>query len=187
MSATGHKGKVIAYRKRRRRLPLRMAVLLVLGFAVGATISHLRNDGIDPFSTYSLRLPHVSSGAAVGSSSQDAAITFTRCTGAIRINCVVDGDTLWMGGTKIRVADIDTPEIGKPQCQAEKALGEQATRRLIQLVNAGPFELRAWPDRDADRYGRKLRVLLRNGHSLGDVLVSEGLARTWTGRRQPWC
>ena len=68
-----------------------------------------------------------------------------------------------------------------------KALAEKAMRRFIQLVNAGPFELRAWPDRDADRYGRKLRVLLRNGHSLGDVLVSEGLARTWTGRRQPWC
>lgn len=42
-------------------------------------------------------------------------------------------------------------------------------------------------NRDADRYGRKLRVLVRNGRSLGDVLVNEGLARTWNGAREPWC
>lgn len=92
-----------------------------------------------------------------------------------------------MKGVKIRIADIDTPEIGKPRCAEEKALGERATRRLVQLVNAGPFDVHAWPDRDADRYGRKLRVLVRDGRSLGDILVSEGLARTWTGRRLPWC
>lgn len=34
----------------------------------------------------------------------------------------------------------------------------------------------AWHSRDEDRYGRKLRVLVRNGRSLGDILVSEGLA-----------
>ena len=35
--------------------------------------------------------------------------------------------------------------------------------------------------RNEDRYGRKLRVVVRNGRSLGDWLVSEGLARTWGG------
>ncbi|UGY08317.1 thermonuclease family protein [Phyllobacterium pellucidum] len=112
---------------------------------------------------------------------------YSRCTGSIRYHCVVDGDTLWSYGIKIRLADIDTPEVTEPRCAAEKALGDRATVRLIELVNAGPFETRAWPGRDEDRYGRKLRVLLRNGRSLGDMLVAEGLARTWTGRRQPWC
>ncbi|WP_425375882.1 thermonuclease family protein [Rhizobium jaguaris] len=88
---------------------------------------------------------------------------------------------------KVRVADIDTPEISQPHCAAEKALGEQATVRLMELVNAGPFQMRAWSGRDEDKYGRKLRVLVRDGRSLGDILVSEGLARIWTGRRQPWC
>jgi endonuclease YncB( thermonuclease family) len=69
----------------------------------------------------------------------------------------------------------------------ELALGKQATDRLLALINDGPFELHAWPGRDEDRYGRKLRVLVRDGRSLGDVLVSEGLARTWSGRREPWC
>ncbi len=114
-------------------------------------------------------------------------VKFRRCAGGSRINCIVDGDTLWSNGVKVRVADIDAPEISKPRCAAEKALGERATVRLMQLVNAGPFQMQAWPGRDQDKYGRKLRVLVRDGQSLGDILVSEGLARTWTGRREPWC
>ncbi|KAA9382697.1 thermonuclease family protein [Neorhizobium galegae] len=112
---------------------------------------------------------------------------FAKCSAGIRQNCVVDGDTLWINGEKVRVADIDTPEISTPKCASELALGNRATRRLIELVNEGPFQLQAWPGRDTDRYGRKLRVLVRDGRSLGDRLVSEGLARTWSGRREPWC
>lgn len=112
---------------------------------------------------------------------------FRKCDFGRRTNCVVDGDTIWFAGEKIRIADIDTPEVSDPKCQSERALGNKATARLIELINAGPFELKAWPGRDEDRYGRKLRVLMREGHSLGDILVFEGLARTWTGRRQPWC
>lgn len=116
-----------------------------------------------------------------------ASATFKKCIGGHRVTCVVDGDTLWISGTKIRVADIDTPEISEPKCASELTLGTRATDRLIELVNQGPFELQAWSGRDTDRYGRALRVLVRNGRSLGDILVSEGLARTWTGRREPWC
>jgi len=101
---------------------------------------------------------------------------------------VVDGDTIWLEGVKIRVADIDAPETHPPRCTVEANLGTRATQRLQELVNAGPFEVQQAPDgRDEDRYGRKLRVLVRDGQSLGDVLVSEGLVRRWTGRREPWC
>lgn len=114
--------------------------------------------------------------------------TFPKCTSGARYNCVVDGDTLlWISGRKVRVADIDAPEISTPKCASELALGNKATDRLIELVNEGPFQLQAWPGRDTDRYGRKLRVLVRDGRSLGDGLVEEGLARTWSGRREPWC
>ena len=100
---------------------------------------------------------------------------------------VVDGDTFWVGGDKIRVADIDTPETHPPRCAEEAELGEKATRRLEALLAEGPFDLEPIGDRDRDRYGRKLRIVTRDGRSLGDVLVAEGLARTWTGRREPWC
>ncbi|KHL24122.1 hypothetical protein PK98_15680 [Croceibacterium mercuriale] len=104
-----------------------------------------------------------------------------------RHTCVVDGDTFWLNGEKYRIADIDTPEISRPDCARERQLGHQAKERMLELLNAGPFELQAFEDRDADRYGRLLRVVVRDGKSLGDQLVSEGLARTWTGRREPWC
>jgi micrococcal nuclease len=100
---------------------------------------------------------------------------------------VIDGDTFDYGGTRIRIADIDTPEI-EGRCAYETALAARATRRLGALLAAGAFELRPLASgRDEDRYGRKLRIVTRGGRSLGDTLVAEGLARTWTGRREPWC
>ncbi|WP_421762516.1 thermonuclease family protein [Devosia sp.] len=111
---------------------------------------------------------------------------FSACGAAVRTECVVDGDTFYHAGVKIRIADIDTPEVHDYGCAAEKALGDRATVRLMSLLNAGPFALEAGT-RDTDRYGRKLRVVLRDGHSLGEVLVAEGLARRWDGSRHPWC
>jgi micrococcal nuclease len=112
--------------------------------------------------------------------------TFLLCAERRQANCVVDGDTIWHRGVKIRLADIDTPEVFSPQCAAEAALGRQATERLLELINAGPFQV-VRSDRDADRYGRKLRILERAGRSLGDTLVAEGLARRWDGARRSWC
>ncbi len=100
---------------------------------------------------------------------------------------VIDGDTFDHGGLRIRIADIDTPEV-RGQCPHEIRLAARATQRLRALLAAGPFELhRLGNGRDEDRYGRKLRIVTRGGRSLGDVLVAEGLARTWTGRREGWC
>lgn len=111
---------------------------------------------------------------------------FSVCAGGPRIDCVVDGDTFYLDGVKIRVADIDTPETGQPKCRQEAQLGARATLRFQQLLNDGPIEL-ATIERDADRYGRKLRTVHGGGRSLGDVLVAEGLAHRWIGRKQSWC
>ena len=102
-------------------------------------------------------------------------------------NCIVDGDTFWLAGEKIRIADIDTPETHPPRCAHEAALGNAATQRLQALLNAGPFSLQSI-DRDTDRYGRKLRVVVRSGQTIGDTLVREGLARPYAGGyRESWC
>jgi endonuclease YncB( thermonuclease family) len=99
---------------------------------------------------------------------------------------VIDGDTIRYGGIKIRLADIDAPEVFSPRCPSEATRGKRATRRLLALMNVGPFQLVAG-DRDEDRYGRKLRTIERGGRSLGDTLVAEGLARPWYGARRSWC
>jgi endonuclease YncB( thermonuclease family) len=112
--------------------------------------------------------------------------TFALCVRATQHNCVIDGDTIRHGGVKIRLEDIDAPEVFSPQCAGEAALARQATHRLLELMNAGPFRL-VGGGRDEDRYGRKLRTIERNGRSLGDTLIGEGLARPWDGARRSWC
>lgn len=111
---------------------------------------------------------------------------FAICSGAVRTNCVVDGDTFWFEGTKIRVADIDAPEISEPACAEEAQAGEMAKTRLLGLLNAGEFRLISGR-RDQDRYGRKLRIVAREDISLGPMLVHEGLARLWDGPDIDWC
>ena len=115
------------------------------------------------------------------------AVSFGFCHTGGGINCVVDGDTIWIAGQNVRVADIDAPETHDYRCPQEKALGDRATQRLIQLVNSGPVTLEPIGDRDADSYGRKLRLVMVNGASVGDTLVSEGLARYYEGGKRPWC
>ncbi|MCW2363523.1 MULTISPECIES: thermonuclease family protein [Sphingobium] len=156
-----------------------MNSLQVTGMLCAAAIVGL---GIGALSSFSGR-------GGGGAPQELAPATFVQydICGTSRRNCVVDGDTLWIGEVKVRIADIDAPEISSPRCSEELERGEQAKRRLLELVNDGPFEVRQIGDRDADKYDRKLRVLIRDGKSLGDQLVSEGLARTWTGRRQSWC
>lgn len=114
------------------------------------------------------------------------AAQFAHCAGPGRVTCVVDGDTIWYRGTKIRLSDINAPEVSKPACPAEAALGARATQRLTELLNAGTFSL-ARQGRDVDRYGRLLRVVTRRGASLGGTLESEGLAERWQGKRSSWC
>jgi micrococcal nuclease len=122
----------------------------------------------------------------IGSRTTPEKISFALCGAIRRDNCVIDGDTFTYERQRIRIADIDAPETHPPRCEQEAELGQQATRRLRALLNDGPFALHAI-DRDEDQYGRKLRIVMRDGRSLGGTLVAEGLARPWTGRRRPWC
>lgn len=127
-----------------------------------------------------------SSAFSLASSSDTESGSFSFCHTGGGYNCVVDGDTIHYKGTKIRIADIDTPETHPPRCEAEATKGAAATQRMLALVNAGPFTLESI-DRDEDRYGRRLRVVTRGGESLGGVLVDEGLARWYGSGRRSWC
>lgn len=115
-----------------------------------------------------------------------AAAAFALCAEGPRTTCVVDGDTFWLAGQKVRIADINAPETHGAGCPAEQALGDRATRRLIALLNTGPFSLEI-EGRETDRYGRALRVVRRAGQSIGAQLVREGLAEPWRGKRSNWC
>jgi endonuclease YncB( thermonuclease family) len=163
----------------------RIALLAVIavGGALGATLS----GGLPVAAPVTVAATEADALAA-GRRGGEPAVTrrFGFCHRGGGTNCVVDGDTFWLDGERIRVADIDAPETHPPRCPEEARLGKAATARLQALLNAGPVSLEI-ADRDTDRYGRKLRVVTRGGRSLGEQLVDEGLARRWVGRRQPWC
>jgi endonuclease YncB( thermonuclease family) len=112
---------------------------------------------------------------------------FTLCGKPNRRNCVVDGDTIHHNGIVTRIEGIDAPETHGFKCRSERALGMRATMRLLDLVDAGPFEIVRSGKIDTDKYGRQLRDLRRNGRSFGDILIAEGLAQRWDGRRHGWC
>lgn len=100
---------------------------------------------------------------------------------------MIDGDTIQYGGFRIRLTDIDAPELRSAKCASELNRAQRATQRLAQLLSEGPVQILSVGSRDEDRYGRKLRVIQRNGRSLGGILVTEGLARPWDGARRSWC
>jgi endonuclease YncB( thermonuclease family) len=127
-------------------------------------------------------------GAARAGGADRERANFALCAGGRRVTCVVDGDTIWYRGEKIRIADLDTPEVSNPGCAHEAAMGRKATLRLQALLNDGPFTLEPDPDGEiTDKYGRSLKLVTRGGESLGAVLVAEGLAEQWGGPRVAWC
>lgn len=100
----------------------------------------------------------------------------------------IDGDTIEISGETIRLLNIDTPEIRHAQCDAERQLGLVAKQRMQALLNAGPLTIRRGDGgRMTDKYGRTLAVVAVDGEDIGTILIAEGLARPWTGRRRPWC
>lgn len=175
--ATGRQffGGRIRRRKRRAWFNLPLVPLLFGGLIVMAAAG-VRETGLD---TFLLDPPSQIVGTITPRS-------FGLCAGGPRKTCVVDGDTFWLDGTKIRIADINTPETGAPQCAEEATLGRKAADRLAELLSGASLDLRA-ADRDEDRYGRKLWIVEREGRSVGQMLIAEGLAHEWRGRRESWC
>lgn len=105
------------------------------------------------------------------------------CSGPQRVTCVVDGDTVWIKGEKIRLEDIDAPEP-RGRCYEELIAAAKATERLRVLLTGNSFTIERSGE---DRYGRTLAKILISGRSVGEMMISEGLVRRWRGRRENWC
>lgn len=92
---------------------------------------------------------------------------------------VVDGDTLRVGSTKIRLFGIDAPESHQ-QCPdrngGDWACGTVATKRLEALV--ANRVVRCEPE-SIDRYGRTVASCSVDGRDVGAIIVADGLARAY--------
>lgn len=105
------------------------------------------------------------------------------CSGSKRVTCVVDGDTVWVNGEKIRLEGIDAPEP-RGRCYEERIASAKATERLRVLLTNNHFTIKR---SGTDRYGRTLARLMIGNRSAGEIMISEGLVRKWRGRRENWC
>jgi endonuclease YncB( thermonuclease family) len=102
---------------------------------------------------------------------------------------VIDGDTFedLNTGDRYRLVNIDTPETGgRAACVAERRLGDRATNQARTLIT-GADSLEVRRTGRIDRYNRIIAFIEVNGRDLGELLIEDGLARPWRGRREPWC
>lgn len=119
--------------------------------------------------------------------SERVSASFVPCAGGTAPACVVDGDSFRLGDRTIRITGIDAPEVATPVCDEEGVLGRRSAERLVELLNQGPFDMVAHRLQSQDRYGRHLRVLRRDDHSIGAQLIDEGLAHRYMGFKTSWC
>ena len=105
------------------------------------------------------------------------------------LNYVYDEDTVALdctdGRKTTRLVGFDTPEIKDSGCEAEKALGDEATLRLRELAASGEVTFDA---NGFDKYGRVLAVMKVDGADVSRTLINEGLAVAYAGgKRINWC
>ena len=102
---------------------------------------------------------------------------------------VHDGDTVRCGRERIRLANIDAPELqGSPRCDprqlrggnnpswCDHRLGERSRDALRAFLRRGAVRIER---QGQDRYGRTLAALTVNGQDAGRYLIGMGLARPW--------
>ena len=92
---------------------------------------------------------------------------------------IIDGDTLEIHGTRIRLWGVDAPESSQ-LCRGEDSLqyrcGAQSANDLDAFIARRPVSCLPI---SLDRYGRTVATCFVGGVDLGDWLVRNGLALDW--------
>ena len=102
-----------------------------------------------------------------------------------------DGDTCYVKvngkNTKIRLLELDTPEISKPKCDQELQMGLKARDYLNSLImNASSIDFKT--DYKEDYFGRILSYLIIDGEDASAKIVSNNLGVVYDrNNKQDWC
>ena len=106
---------------------------------------------------------------------------------------VIDGDTIevnahvWVGQyvrTKVRLLGVDTPEIRRPKCEAERAVGQEA-KAFVEASVGNKVKLY---DVKMGSFGGRViaRLETESGVDLGQTLTENALAVAYKAD-EPWC
>ena len=121
-------------------------------------------------------------------------ITFVEAEIALRLyndQYCYDGDTCYVivdgKKTKIRLLELDTPEISKPKCEIERELGLKARDYLNGLIaKASTIEFKT--DYVEDYYGRILSYLIIDGEDVSTKIVNNKLGVVYDRyNKKDWC
>lgn len=85
---------------------------------------------------------------------------------------VIDGDTIEVKTTRVRLIGIDTPEKG--ECFAE-----EAKQKLSHIIRSKPIEIEIG-EGQTDKYGRTLAYLYVDNLWINEWMVEEGYAKVMT-------
>ena len=102
-----------------------------------------------------------------------------------------DGDTCYVtvdgANTKIRLLELDTPEISKPKCEAELKLGLTARDYLDNLITmASTVEFKTVYEEDY--FGRILSYLIIDGEDVSAKIVENNLGVVYNrNNKKDWC
>ena len=102
-----------------------------------------------------------------------------------------DGDTCYVtidgNKAKIRLLELDTPEISKPKCAEELEFGLEARDYLNNLIaNASAVEIKT--EYEKDYFGRTLAHLIIDGEDASAKIRNNNLGVIYErGNKKDWC
>ena len=102
-----------------------------------------------------------------------------------------DGDTCYVNyrgeNLKIRLLELDTPEISQPKCDKEKKWGIRSRDFVNNLIKKAK-KIEFITDYEFDYYGRILSYLIVDDENLSSLLVKNNLGVVYRkGHKKDWC
>lgn len=111
------------------------------------------------------------------------ATDFPLCGSGKRVTCVVDGDTFWLRGEKIRPEGFDAPEMGAPKCRRKAPLADAAAAELARVLSSGKVAIEG----NGRSYDRRLARVTVDGVDIAGPMIASGLARPYRRGAAAWC
>ena len=102
-----------------------------------------------------------------------------------------DGDTCYViydgKKDKVRLLDLDTPEISNPKCEKEYILGIEAREYINQLISEGK-RIEFETEYNRDFFGRILSYIIVDGENVSKLMVSHSLGVLYDkNNKKDWC
>ena len=94
-----------------------------------------------------------------------------------RIQRVVDGDTVIVDGSRIRLLNVDTEESVHPNQSRNTSFGRETSRAVKKAIQGKTADLECY---GKDRYSRRLCYLFVDGENFNVKLVKQGWSRYYT-------